>query len=68
MEEGEWGGLSIDTMSVQGRTQDLVRGGSDKLPPKLSDCYCCLTSAFFTRKSTVKIFAFVSFRGFDQTT
>ena len=39
--------------------QDLVKGGSDKLQPTLSNCYCCLTSPFSTRKSMVKIFAFV---------
>ena len=44
-----------------------MRGGSDKLSPTLSYCYCCLTSPFFTRKSMVKIFVFVSFRGFDRT-
>ena len=37
-----------------------MKGGSDKLPPTLSNCYCCLTSSFFTRKSVVKIFVFVS--------
>ena len=46
-----------------GRIQDLVKGGSDKLLPTLSNCYCCLTSPFFTRKSMVKIFAFVSLKG-----
>ena len=42
-----------------GRIQDFVRGGSDKRPLTLSNCYCCSTSPFFTRKSMVKIFAFV---------
>ena len=42
----------------QGRIQDLVKGASDKLPPTLSNCYCCLTSPFsVTRKSMIKIFA-----------
>ena len=35
-------------------------GGSDKCPPIFSNCYCCLTSPFFTRNSMVKIFVFVS--------
>ena len=53
-----------------GRIQDFVRevgeggrgGGrcSDKLLPTLSNCYCYLTSRFFTRKGMVKMFAFVS--------
>ena len=45
---------------VLGRIQDLVTWGSDKRRPSLSNCYCCLTSPFITRKSMVKIFAFVS--------
>ena len=36
--------------------------------PTLSNCYCCLTSPFITRKSIVKILAFVSLRGFNGTT
>ena len=48
--------------TLQGRIQDLVRGGSDKRPPLLSNCFCYLTSPVFTRKSRVKIFAF-HFRG-----
>ena len=45
-----------------GRIQNLVKGGPDLRPPTLTNCYCCLTSPFFTRKSgsMVKIFAFVS--------
>ena len=35
--------------------------------PTLSNCYCYLTSPFFTRKSMVKIPAFHS-RGFNRTT
>ena len=35
-------------------------GDSDKRPPTLSNCDCYLTSPFSTRKSMVKIFAFVS--------
>ena len=31
-------------------------GSSDKRPPTLSNCYCCLTSPFFTRKSAVLCF------------
>ena len=33
----------------------------------MTNCYCYLTSPFFTSKSMVKIFAF-HFRGFDGTT
>ena len=40
--------------------------GSDKRPPTLSNCYCYLTSPFFTRKSVAKLFAF-HFRGSDRT-
>ena len=51
-----------------GRIQDLVRVGSDKRPPTLSNGYCNLISPFFTRKSMVKIIFPFHFRGFDRTT
>ena len=41
-----------DCVLHQGQIQDLVKEGSDKLLPILSNC-CCLT-----RKTMVKIFAF----------
>ena len=53
--------INILFKHVLGRIQDLVKGDSDKRPPTLSNCYCCLTSPFFTGKSMVKIFAFISF-------
>ena len=40
-----------------------MKEGSEKLPPIISNCYCCLTSPF-SQKSIVKIFAFVSLKGF----
>ena len=45
-----------------GADPGFSEGGSDLCPPTLSNCYCCLTSPFLTRKteSMVKIFAFVS--------
>ena len=59
-ETGSTYGKGLKSGPVLGRIQDLVKGGLDKLPPRLSNCYCCSTSPFFTRKSMVKIFAFVS--------
>ena len=50
----------LSSKSSLGWIQDLVKGGSNKLSPTLSNCYCCLASRSFTRKSMVKIFAFVS--------
>ena len=44
------------TLYKLGRIQDLVTGGSDKRPPALSCCYCCLTSPFFKRKCMVLCF------------
>ena len=46
------------TMRSSGAVPGFSEGGSDRLLPTLSNCYCCLTSPFFTRKSMVKIFAF----------
>ena len=43
-------------MPLLGRIQDLVTGGSDKRPPALSYCYCCLTSPSFKRKRMVLCF------------
>ena len=51
-----------------GRIQELVREGSGKRPPTFSNCYCYLTSPFFTRKSTVKIIFSFYFRGCSRTT
>ena len=52
-------------LHLLGRIQDLVRGGSDKRPPTLSNGYCNLTSPFFTRKSMVEIIFPFHFRGFE---
>ena len=30
--------------------EELVKGGSDKLPPTLSNCCCCLASPVFHKK------------------
>ena len=55
--------------SNQGHVQDLVKGASDKLPPTLSNCYCCLTSPFFHKKRYDQdICSFSAFNsGFDRT-
>ena len=41
---------NIHILLNMGWIQDLVVGGSDKRPLTLSNCYCYLTSPFFTRK------------------
>ena len=48
-------GNSDLSFSNLGRIQDLVKGGSEKCLPTLTNC-CYLTSRFFTRKGMVKIF------------
>ena len=48
---------------LRGRIQDLARAGSDKRPPTLSNCYCCLKE-----KVQSKCLRLFHFRGFDRTT
>ena len=40
----------LDEFSFPRRIQDLVRGGSDKLPAILSNCFCYFDKSFFHKK------------------